>query len=250
MKKVIGLGVVVLFISLMGVFPASAQSNMTDFQKQMMNQRQNQMRSGWGNQPFNTPTSFATPLQANAGKDVFNDTFLGTNGKSCGTCHQKGVKPLDGSNIDDHSIATIQYCYEHAIGGQKVIPADKLEKLITYFRSFGKKAPGLTFPNSAPMQLQKNPGQPQESSSDQNQAKDFSPAQQEHLIPIKQQVPGQPPKMPLGQLQQEFPMQFNLKPPGQLQLAPPRQPQLTPPGQSQKTTPLLEGEDEDEDDSW
>ena len=157
MKKKLWL--VVLLAFLFGSSPVFAQ--LSDFQKKMMEQMQQKMRSGavstagggFSAQP-NAPVS-SSPMQTKEGKALFNNVSLGTNGKSCGTCHAEGKKPLDGSGVNNHVVAYIQYCYEHAIGGKKVIAADKLEKIVVYIQSAGQTSPGLApdMPNRAePMQ--------------------------------------------------------------------------------------------------
>lgn len=160
MKKEIWLAV--LIGSLFSVSIAYAQ--LSDFQKQMMEQMQKKMMGGGGGGGAATggvmpgtqqPTipAATTPMEVTQGKAIFNDSSLGTNGKSCGSCHVEGKKPLDGRKTDNRLVAFVQYCYEHAIGGQKVIEADKLDKLISYFASLGSNKQGSTmFPARAPSQ--------------------------------------------------------------------------------------------------
>ena len=134
MKKKI---LLVLLASLMGISPAFAQ--VTDFQKKMMEEMQKKMmgKMGTATAPGAVPTS-KTPTQvkeAKKGKKIFNDVSLGTNGKSCGSCHIEGQKPLDGRNVDNRLIAFIQYCYEHAIDGQSVMDGVKLDQIVSYFKN-------------------------------------------------------------------------------------------------------------------
>lgn len=146
MKKEIWLVVLVGFL-----FCASAAfSQITNFQKQMREQMQKKMRGkvlsvGTGTQP-STP-ALATSMKAAQGKAIFNDSSLGTNGKSCGSCHVDGQKPLDGREVDNRMIVHAQYHYEHSIGGERVMAADKLDKLVAYFNSLASKKSGsMMFP--------------------------------------------------------------------------------------------------------
>jgi len=138
MKKNI---LLVFLVSLIGVSPAFAQ--VTDFQKKMMEEMQKKMmgKMGTATAPGAVPNA-KTPTQvkeAQKGKKNFNDAALGTNGKSCGSCHIEGQKPLDGRNVDNRLIAFIQYCYEHAIDGQSVMDGVKLDQIVYYFKSLQVK---------------------------------------------------------------------------------------------------------------
>lgn len=148
MKKEIWLAV--LIGSLFCTSIAFAQ--LSEFQKRMMKQMRKKM---WGkvlvtNKMKQSGTlASATPNKAVRGKALFNNSLLGTNGKSCGSCHIEGQKPLDGRKVDNRTIASIQYHYEHSVGGEKVIEADKLDKLIAYFNSLASQQSGSTkFPTS------------------------------------------------------------------------------------------------------
>ena len=142
--------IVALIAYVFGVSIAFAQT--TDMQKQMMEQMQKKMMGGgMGAGGLQQPGTSAT--EATQGKGIFSDSSLGTNGKSCGSCHVEGKKPLDGRKVDSRLVAFVQYCYEHAIGGQKVMVGDKLDKLIAYFRSLSSGNSGSSaFPGAAPSQ--------------------------------------------------------------------------------------------------
>ncbi len=163
MKRKVWLGILVA--SLFGASTVFAQ--LSDFQKQMMEQMQKKMMGGGGAGDATTGTQqptipvSTTPMVVTQGKAVFNDSSLGTNGKSCGSCHVEGKKPLDGREVDNRLVAFVQYCYEHAIGGQKVIDTDKLDKIIAYFDSFGSKSDASMFQGSAPAQGGQMPMQQQ-----------------------------------------------------------------------------------------
>ncbi len=126
--------------------PALFAQDMTEFQKQMMERMRQQtmqktMQQTQGGQNLgeeSQPPGFAAVALSGDGKRVFNDPTLGTNGKSCGSCHQVGKKPLAGQKVNNHLAAYVQYCYEHALAGKKVIEKDKLNKIMAYFESFQK----------------------------------------------------------------------------------------------------------------
>ncbi len=148
---------VFLLIALLGfiVVPASFAQDMTEFQKQMqqqmMQQNMQRMQSGETQPPLSMkPPGPESSEAVNQGKKIFIDPSLGTNGKSCGSCHREGEKPLAGQKVNNHMIAYVQYCYEHAIGGEKVIDKSKLDKLMAYFRSLQKSAPMGVPPSSPP----------------------------------------------------------------------------------------------------
>lgn len=149
MKK----NILLMFLaSLIGASPAFAQ--ITEFQKRMMEEMQKKMmgKMGTSTAPGAVPAS-KTPTQAKEakkGKKLFNDPAMGTNGKSCGSCHIEGQKPLDGRKIDNRLIAFIQYCYEHAIDGQSVMDEVKLDQIVYYFKSLRAKEGEKTTPQKAP----------------------------------------------------------------------------------------------------
>ena len=92
--------------------------------------------------------------QSKDGEAVFNDTTLGTNGKSCGGCHAEAQKIVEKHPVDNHLAAYIQYCYEHALNGTKVIDKEKLDKMMAYFTVLQMRAahtPSATAPGQPPM---------------------------------------------------------------------------------------------------
>jgi len=69
-----------------------------------------------------------------AGRAVFLDTGLGTNGKSCSTCHsENGNKPLRGKETGADFLVATQYCYNNFLSGKGIIPKDKLRAIKDYF---------------------------------------------------------------------------------------------------------------------
>jgi len=75
------------------------------------------------------------------GKALFNDTKLGTTGKSCNTCHpdghniqQAGTK----SNLDQ----IVNACITNSIHGKALDPKSiEMQSLILYIKSLGVKQP-------------------------------------------------------------------------------------------------------------
>ncbi len=82
------------------------------------------------------------------GKALFNDTSLGTNGKSCNTCHPdgSGINGQKGSfKIMSTKLATVEdavnFCIEKALRG-KPLPKDsqKMKDIVSYIKILdGKK---------------------------------------------------------------------------------------------------------------
>ncbi len=72
------------------------------------------------------------------GKELFNNTALGTNGKSCATCHRDGKRLEGAAAIDDGELAgTVNQCIERTLAGKSLDPAsDNMKSLIMYIRSF------------------------------------------------------------------------------------------------------------------
>ncbi len=142
MKRYYFLGIAVLFM--LGIsLSASAQQKMTDFQRQMrekiMQQTMQQVQGGKIQPPAGAAGQVAPAKAVIDGKSLFNDPSLGTNGKSCGSCHKtEGEGPLDGRAVDSHYVAYIQYCYEHALAGKEVIERNSIQKLTAYLKSLQK----------------------------------------------------------------------------------------------------------------
>jgi len=76
-----------------------------------------------------------------AGKKYFYDTSLGTNGKSCASCHENG-KGLE--HAGDYDVPTLRefvnFCIRDALKG-KMLPADdpRLAEIEKYMRQFYRK---------------------------------------------------------------------------------------------------------------
>ncbi len=82
------------------------------------------------------------------GKVLFNDTSLGTNGKSCNTCHPdgSGINGQKGSfKIMNNKLSTVEdavnFCVKNALRG-KPLPKDsqKMKDIVSYIKILdGKK---------------------------------------------------------------------------------------------------------------
>jgi cytochrome c len=82
--------------------------------------------------------SIFSPLKAETAEQLFHSTSLGSNGKSCATCHPQG-KGLE--RIADYDDATlrdiINFCIRDALQGE-MLPAEaaELRALGSYLRRF------------------------------------------------------------------------------------------------------------------
>jgi hypothetical protein len=128
---------ILLAVVSLGLLVASVSfaQDMSDFQKQMMQQMMQQNMQKFQQGGTEAPGFAQRKEVADKGRALFNDSSLGTNGKSCGSCHQEGQAPLDGRVVNHYLAAYVQYCYEHALAGKKVIDKDKLDQIMSYFGS-------------------------------------------------------------------------------------------------------------------
>lgn len=77
---------------------------------------------------------------ATRGKELFNDKKLGSNGKSCATCHPDVSKLKQAAAYeDDELVEIINKCIKEALKG-KPLPADsqEMKAMIAYHRTFDK----------------------------------------------------------------------------------------------------------------
>jgi cytochrome c len=89
---------------------------------------------------FGLTVSAATNPTLEQGRNIFNNTSLGSNGKSCAVCHPNG-KGLD--NLADYGdgelTGIINHCIRSALEGKELEPASmEMKSLIEYMRSLGK----------------------------------------------------------------------------------------------------------------
>jgi hypothetical protein len=86
-----------------------------------------------------TPSATASSLTGKSGKDLFNDPALGTNGKSCHSCH-KDVKVFSGvaeKYNKNHELENmINKCIVGALKGKELdLKSHEMEALSTFLRS-------------------------------------------------------------------------------------------------------------------
>lgn len=74
------------------------------------------------------------------GKELFHSTKLGSNGKSCATCHRDGKNLERAATYDEGQLAeTINQCIENPLKGHALDPASRdMKSLIIYIKTFAK----------------------------------------------------------------------------------------------------------------
>ncbi|MBT0653178.1 cytochrome C [Geomobilimonas luticola] len=72
------------------------------------------------------------------GRELFESTKLGTNGKSCASCHPGGRKLEWAATFDDGKLAGItNKCIDKALKGKPLDPAGTdMQSLIMYMKTF------------------------------------------------------------------------------------------------------------------
>ncbi len=72
------------------------------------------------------------------GKELFNNKELGTNGKSCATCHAGGKKLEKAAAYDEGELADIiNNCIARTLKGKQMdTDSDDMKSLIMYIRTF------------------------------------------------------------------------------------------------------------------
>jgi cytochrome c len=76
------------------------------------------------------------------GKELFNNTALGTNGKSCATCHAGGKKLEDAATYDTKKLEKIvNQCIVNALKGSALAPGSPdLTSLVAYLKTLAPAA--------------------------------------------------------------------------------------------------------------
>lgn len=73
------------------------------------------------------------------GKALFNDTALGTSGKSCGSCHPDG-QGLEEAGAKEHLAATVNACIKAPLKGKALDEkSPEMQSLLLYIQSLGKR---------------------------------------------------------------------------------------------------------------
>lgn len=72
------------------------------------------------------------------GKELFTSTTLGTNGKSCVSCHPDGKKLAEAATYDTEQLEKIvNQCIKKALKGKALKPAaHDMKSLILYIKTF------------------------------------------------------------------------------------------------------------------
>lgn len=75
------------------------------------------------------------------GKNLFDSTKLGSNGKSCASCHLKGKGLQNVASYDAEELGNIvNRCIEGPLEGDGLAPeSDEMKSLIVYINSFAGK---------------------------------------------------------------------------------------------------------------
>jgi hypothetical protein len=74
------------------------------------------------------------------GKELFESRQLGTNGKSCASCHPGGKKLEKAATYDEGELREIvNQCIQNPLRGKALDPASaEMKSLILYIRTFAK----------------------------------------------------------------------------------------------------------------
>jgi mono/diheme cytochrome c family protein len=86
------------------------------------------------------PAVAAEQPSAARGKELFESTQLGTNGKSCAGCHPGGKKLEAAAGYDEEQLGEIiNQCITRPLKGKALDPAaSDMKSLIMYLRTFAK----------------------------------------------------------------------------------------------------------------
>jgi len=78
---------------------------------------------------------------AELGRQLFESKQLGSNGKSCSTCHTGGKGLEELASYDDPTLKEmINFCIRDALKGSMLdLQSQELEALLAYLRSFSSK---------------------------------------------------------------------------------------------------------------
>ncbi|WP_298269360.1 cytochrome C [Geobacter sp.] len=88
--------------------------------------------------------AYAAEVSLDRGKELFESVKLGTNGKSCATCHPGGRKlEWAASSYGDEKLTSIvNRCIEKSLKGKPLDPdSDDMKSLVGYIKTFG--GPGM-----------------------------------------------------------------------------------------------------------
>ncbi len=80
----------------------------------------------------------ATAPNVERGRKLFHDSALGTNGRSCATCHEGGKRLVELDSYGDEALAAYaNTCVEGMLKGKPLArDASDLRSLVLYLRTF------------------------------------------------------------------------------------------------------------------
>jgi len=87
------------------------------------------------------PAWAAGQVSAERGKELFESTGLGSNHKSCASCHPKGNKLESAASYQQPRLEKIvNMCIQQMLAGTPLPPdSDDMASLISYLRSFAHR---------------------------------------------------------------------------------------------------------------
>lgn len=85
------------------------------------------------------PAAAAAP-SVERGRELFESTQLGTNGRSCASCHQGGKKLAKAATYDEGELREIvNRCVQGPLEGKALDPASaEMKSLVLYLRTFAR----------------------------------------------------------------------------------------------------------------
>ena len=88
--------------------------------------------------PLMATLAWAAGPSMEMGKELFNSTKLGTNGKSCATCHRDGKKLEQAATYADGELGEIiNNCIKNPLGGKGLDPSSNdMKALIMFVKGF------------------------------------------------------------------------------------------------------------------
>jgi cytochrome c len=88
--------------------------------------------------PLLTSTALAAGPSMERGKELFNSSELGTNGKSCATCHRDGKKLKQAASYAEGELGEIiNQCIKNPLEGKRLDPSSSdMKSLIIYIKAF------------------------------------------------------------------------------------------------------------------
>ncbi|GFO55587.1 hypothetical protein GMSM_25940 [Geomonas sp. Red276] len=88
-----------------------------------------------------TAVAAAEDISVRRGEELFNSTQLGTNGKSCATCHPKGKNLAKAATYgDERLVSIINGCIENPLSGTPLPKhSPEMASLVLYLKTFARQ---------------------------------------------------------------------------------------------------------------